>query len=210
MVSFLPMDFGQPLNAILGGRTRVAVVRALCEMPAGYAATGREIARRAAINHPLELAVLSDLADHGLVRRARVGRADTYELNRSHVLSETLCSLFRHEAAARSDLLSFLGNQISAHAPSAADAYLFGSVAEDGGTAASDIDIALVWPGASDRQIEQASESISEAVRLRYGNKAQVLVRTTPIPERELRGAWKSVIGHGIRLVSKRSGRERG
>jgi hypothetical protein len=204
------MKFGHPLDTILGGRTRLAVVRALCEMPAGYPATGREIARRAAINHPLELAVLGDLTEHGLVRRARVGRADTYELNRSHVLSETLCGLFRDEAAARGDLLSFLRDQISMHAPAAPDAYLFGSVAENGGTAASDIDIALVWPGASDREIEQASDAISEAVRLRYGNKAQVLVRTTPIPAREPRGAWKSVIGHGIPLLSARSGSERG
>ena len=194
------MDFDRPLDRFLGSPAQLAVLRAICALPTGYAATGREIARRAGVSHPQEIGVLSDLTGEGFVQRQRVGRADTYRLNASHVLADLICDLFKKEMRVRKDLISFLRAQVASHAGSARAAYLFGSAAEGPMRAGSDIDVALVWPGAKPDELEKAQSAISEALRRRYGNEGQVLVRTSPLSERTARGAWKRVLDRGVLL----------
>ena len=124
------MDFDRPLDRFLGSPAQLAVLRAICALPTGYAATGREIARRAGVSHPQEIGVLSDLTGEGFVQRQRVGRADTYRLNASHVLADLICDLFKKEKRVRKDLISFLRAQVASHAGSARAASLFGGAAE--------------------------------------------------------------------------------
>jgi predicted nucleotidyltransferase len=194
------MDFARPLDRFLGSSAQLAVLRAICALPSGYAATGREIARRAGISHPQEIRVLSDLTEEGFVQRQRVGRADTYRLNTLHVLADLICDLFVREKSIRQDLISFVRTQVATHAGSARAAYLFGSTAEGPTRPDSDIDVALVWPGARPDESEKARAAISEALRRRYGNEGQVLVRTSPLSERTARGAWKRVLDRGVLL----------
>src|SRR4051812_48562905 len=123
------MRFVRALDQIFGNASRVAVLRALVDLPRGYAATSRELARRAGVTHPLELGALGILSEQGLVRRQRVGRADTYQLNEAHVLTDLLRSAFTTEQTLRDDLVRFLQEQIAAHAAGAEGAYLFGSAA---------------------------------------------------------------------------------
>lgn len=171
-------------------------------LPADYAATGREIGRRAEVTHPLENRALGELAAQGIVRRDRIGRADTYRLNGSHALADLVCETFRRERGMKDDLLSFLRAQIQANAPSAREAYLFGSAARGAARANSDIDVAVVWPDASSIEVERASEAISEAIRERYGNRGQVLIRTSLLSGKTARGAWRQVLQNGISLLT--------
>ena len=201
------MRFVRALDQIFGNASRVAVLRALVALPRGYAATSREIARRAGVTHPLELSALGVLSEQGLVRRQRVGRADTYELNEAHVLTDLLRRAFATEETLRDDLVGFLQGQVARHASGAEAAYLFGSAATGGLHDGSDIDVALVWPGASATEIESATNTISDSLRQRYGNDGQVIVRTSPIRKGKGPRIWTDILQTGTPLTSKRSRR---
>jgi len=201
------MRLVNPLDQIFGNASRVAVLRALVHLPRGYAATSREIARRAGVTHPLELRALSVLSEQGLVRRQRVGRADTYELNEAHVLTDLLRRAFTTEETLRDDLVRFLKEQVAHHAAGAEGAYLFGSAATAEMNDGSDIDVALVWPGASAPEIESASTAISDSLRQRYGNDGQVIVRTSPIREEKGPRIWTDILQRGVPLTGKQSAR---
>jgi DNA-binding transcriptional ArsR family regulator len=198
------MRFVRALDQILGNASRVAVLRALVHLPRGYAATSREIARRAGVTHPLELSALGVLSEQGLVRRQRVGRADTYELNEAHVLTDLLRRAFTTEETLRDDLVHFLREQVARHASGAEAAYLFGTAATGGLHDESDIDVALVWPGASMTEIESATNNISDSLRQRYGNEGQVIVRTAPIRRGKGPRIWTDILQAGIPLTSER------
>ena len=201
------MRLVRPIDQIFGNASRVAVLRALVHLPRGYAATSREIARRAGVTHPLELGALGVLSEQGLVRRQRVGRADTYELNEAHVLTDLLRRAFTTEETLRDDLVSFLREQVAHHAAGAEGAYLFGSAATAEMHDGSDIDVALVWTGASAPEIESASDAISDSIRQRYGNDGQVIVRTSPIRKGEGPRIWTDILQRGIPLTKKHSHR---
>jgi DNA-binding transcriptional ArsR family regulator len=195
------MRFVRALDQILGNASRVAILRALVHLPRGYAATSREIARRAGVTHPLELSALGVLSEQGLVRRHRVGRADTYELNEAHVLTDLLRRAFATEEALRDDLVRFLQEQVARHAAGAESAYLFGSAATTELRDGSDIDVALDWPGASAPEIESASNAISDSLRQRYGNDGQVIVRTSPVRKSNGPRIWTEILEKGIPLA---------
>jgi len=201
------MRFVRALDQILGNASRVAVLRALVRLPRGYAATSREIGRRAGVTHPLELSALGVLSEQGLVRRKRVGRADTYELNEAHVLTDLLRRAFATEETLPDDLVRFLQEQVAHHAAGAESAYLFGSAATSEMRDGSDIDVALVWPGASAPDIESASNAISDSLRQRYGNDGQVIVRTSPVRKGKGPAIWTEIIQKGIPLSSEQSRR---
>ena len=202
------MRFVRALDQIFGNASRVAVLRALVGLPRGYTATSREIARRAGVTHPLELTALGVLSEQGLVRRQRVGRADTYELNEAHVFTDLLRRAFATEETLSGDLVRFLQDQVARHAAGAEGAYLFGSAATGGLHDGSDIDVALVWPGASVTEIDSATNAISDSLRQRYGNDGQVLVRTSPIGKGKGPLIWTDILQKGIPLTSKRLRRQ--
>src|SRR5437879_13620744 len=110
------MRFVRALDHILANASRVAVLRALVHLPRGYAATSREIARRAGVTHPLELRALGVLSEQGLVRRKRVGRADIYELNEANVLTDLLRRVFKPATALPEDLDRILQAKVAQHA----------------------------------------------------------------------------------------------
>jgi len=201
------MRFVRALDQILGNASRVGVLRALVHLPRCYAATSREIARRAGVTHPLELRALGVLSEQGLVRRKRVGRADTYELNEANVLTDLLRRVFTTEEALPDDLVRFLRAQVVQHAAGAETAYLFGSAATAEMRDGSDIDVALVWPGASATEIESASNAISDSLRQRYGNDGQVIVRTSPVREGKGPRIWTDIHQKGISLAIEQSRR---
>jgi DNA-binding transcriptional ArsR family regulator len=198
------MRFVRALDQILGNASRVAVLRALVHLPRGYEATSREIARRAGVTHPLELRALGVLSEQGLVRRHRVGRADTYELNEAHVLTDLVRRAFTTEEGLQDDLVRFLREQVARHAAGAESGYLFGSATTTELRDRSDIDVALVWPGASAPEIESASNAISDSLRRRYGNDGQVIVRTSPVRKGNVPQIWTDILQKGIPLADER------
>ena len=105
------------------------------------------------------------------------------------------------------DLVRFLQEQVARHAAGAAGAYLFGSAATGELHDRSDIDVALVWPGASTTEIESATNAISDSLRQRYGNDGQVIVRTSPIRTGKGPRIWTDILQKGIPLTIERSRR---
>jgi predicted nucleotidyltransferase len=202
------MRFVRPLNDLFQSSSHVAVLRALVELPEGYRASAREIARRAKVSHPVELRVLNSLVDQGVVKSYRSAHSNSYELNRGHALSDLILKVFQGETGLREDLIGFVRRLVITHAPSARQAYLFGSAATGETTIQSDIDVAVFWPGASTREVSAASQHISDALRKRYGNPGQLLVSVTTesaLRKRRKRpsGAWKEVLDKGIPLFGQ-------
>lgn len=201
------MRFGRAFDDVFRSAAHVAVLRALVGLPGGFRASAREIARRAGISHPVELKALRAFVELGLVRVHRAPRADAYELNRSHVLAEPIVQMFAHEQSLRPELLGFLRRQVRRYVPGAEQAYLFGSAARDETGPRSDIDVAVLWPGASRVEVDRASQAISEAVRERYGSPGQVIVLVANASESAMRssragrGLWRKIVTSAVPLL---------
>lgn len=188
-----------PLDQILHGRSHVRVLRALHHLPAGLPASAREIARRAGISHPTASKILASLAEQGLVARARAARATAFELRRSHTATERLAALFEWEDRLLQELVSFLRDELLRHAPnSVTAAYLFGSAADGGMTATSDIDVAVLHTASQTESVRVAMEEIGEHVRERFGNPLSFLLASTPRKGSRL---WRQILQEGIPIL---------
>jgi predicted nucleotidyltransferase/alkylated DNA nucleotide flippase Atl1 len=203
------MRLTHPLDDLFRTRSHVRILRALDELPEGYAASAREIARRAGVSHPTASAVLASLSEQGLVAIQRVPRADLFEFDRSHVLVERLRDLYAWERELPDALISFLSKELGKKETIAA-AFLFGSAARGDMEPSSDLDLAIVARARDARHIEEAVSQLGETVRKKFGNRLNVIIGTGSL--RALRsggkspGLWRAVIREGIPLVAERRG----
>lgn len=128
------------LNGLLGARSRIEALR--CLFSAAGELTGREIARRAGLTHPVMLKTLRELEAAGVVSRESAPPAYQYKLNRTHwVVSEMLDPLFRKERDWMDHLIRFLVKGVPGHVVSLA---LFGSVPQGRSGTRSDIDLLVI------------------------------------------------------------------
>lgn len=196
------MRFQDPLDGILRTKSHIRLLRELCRLPTGYGVSAREMARRSGISHPTASSVLTALTDEGLTRRQRAVRADSYKLNRDHVMTQGILSLFAWEESLRSELLSFLKAGLSGLSPTH-KAFLFGSAARGEATGTSDIDLAVIGP--DDDSLEAVIEGVSEAVHQRFGNRLNVLYGSPKDIRSGARGqpraVWRQVVEDGIRII---------
>ena len=193
------------LDDVLASRGHVRVLRALDALPDGFGASVRDIARRAGVAHPRTAQILPALAELGVTKLQRAGRADLYQLNRQHLLFPVLHELFRKEAEVQSELEAFLRKRLSAAMPSVQEAYLFGSVARGESRPDSDIDLAVIVPKASGSAAEAALTALADEVRSRFGNDLGVHLSTEPLATRARarggRGLWTRVAKEGIQIM---------
>lgn len=135
--------------------------------------SGREVARRAERSNTGVQHVLDRLVEHGLVDRLEAGRTFLYTLNRNHLLAPVVEQM----AAARTELIHRLRDEIGSWRTPAAHVSLFGSAARGDGDTRSDIDLFVVrstgveaddpgWRGQVDR--------LADAVRGWTGNNAGI------------------------------------
>jgi len=197
------MRFDTPFDDVFLNRSHVRVLRALHRMPAGLAASGRELARRAGVTHPTALKALALLATVGVVTATRGIAGDAYELNRDHMLFEALTALLAAERDAERELLSFLQKGLRPVIGKLAAATVFGSVVWGEAAPGSDIDLAVSCAPGDRDDVEAALESLGDAVRRRFGNRLGVLVDSRK--SRRSTGIWKRIDAEGIPLV--RSGK---
>lgn len=86
----------RPLDAIFGSASRLASLRAL--FGARESLSGRQVARRAGINHQAAALALKDLEKAGVVQRREAPRAILWRLDRRRFLiEEALLPLFEAE-----------------------------------------------------------------------------------------------------------------
>jgi predicted nucleotidyltransferase len=201
------MRFSHPLDDLFRVRSSVKVLRALGDMPEGFEASTRELARRAGVSHPTASAVLEALRQQGVVHVRRTSRADEYRVNPGHVLWDQVAPLLRWERHARDVVVAFVADQIAQHAPWVSAAYLFGSVVRADMDPDSDIDVAVICSSARVPDTEDAMEAIGERTAERFGNRVNAIVGTRPAEElsrggRPGSGLWKVIAEDGVPLIA--------
>ncbi len=123
-----------------------------CLFSANGELTGREVARRAGLSHPVILKALEELEAEGLVSHKTASPAHQFLLNRAHwVVSDVLDHLFRKER----DWLEHLTRLLVKDVPKpVVSLSLFGSVPKGSSGLGSDVDLLV---------LVDKSESIREA-----------------------------------------------
>ena len=115
-----------------------AVLGVLAGTSAGL--TGRTVARLAGMSHAGAGKVLAQLVEHGLVQVEPVGAANSYRLNREHLLVRPTLELLR----AVDRLEDRLEAVISAWPVPCAGCAVFGSAARRDGSTRSDLDVLVL------------------------------------------------------------------
>lgn len=201
------MRLQAPMDDIFAGPSHVRVLRALYRLPAGLAASAREIARRAGVSHPTASKALASLAEQGILTRTRAPRSTAFELSRTHTAVERLTSLFDWEACLRQELIDHLRTEILQRAPrSVTAAYLFGSAAAGDMTPTSDIDLAVLHVPCTTEDVTTAMEEIGETVQQRFGNRLSIILSDTPIAELQRRRRpgsrlWEQILREGVPIL---------
>lgn len=194
------MRFDMPLDDVFRNRSHVRVLRALCRLPEGLAASGREIARRAGISHPTAFEALDLLVDVGLAVVDRGPVQDAFILNRDHILAASVADFFEIESAVGHKLTRFVRDRIPALTDKVRSAAIFGSVVWGGSFTTSDVDLAVSCAAADVEEVEAAMAELSEEVQRRFGNRLSPLI---DVHEGQSdTGIWKRVREEGLPLIS--------
>jgi predicted nucleotidyltransferase len=196
-----------PLDDLFQGRSHVRVLRALGDMPEGFEASTREVARRAGVSHPTASAVLDALREQGVVTVRRTPRADEYRVNPLHVLWEQVAPLLRWERRVGDEASAFIADRLAELAPWVSAAYLFGSSVRGDADPGSDLDVGVICPQARVSDTEDAMEEIGERTAERFGNRVSAIVGSRPIEELSRGGRpgsrlWKAIAEEGIPLIA--------
>lgn len=197
------MQLETPLDQLLETRGHVRVLRALVGMPQGFAASARDIARRARVAHTTASRVLRGLAATRLVERQRAGRADLYRLNEQHVLAGRMRDLFESEGTVRERLIDYLRSELPRRVGRAEGAYLFGSVQRGATRPTSDVDVGVVGAERSDAELEQPLSELADGVRERFGTELNVIVGPTA-RKRGRAPLWRRIEREGLQLLPKK------
>jgi predicted nucleotidyltransferase len=204
------MRLEAPLDDIFAGPSHVRVLRALYRLPAGLAASAREIGRRAGVSHPTASKALASLAEQGVVTRTRAPRTTAFELSRTHTAVVRLMPLFDWEERIQQELIDHLRTEILRRAPSSVTAaYLFGSAAAGDMTPTSDIDAAVLHAPCTTEAVTVAMEEIAETVQQRFGNRLSFILSNTSIAELQRSRhpgsrLWKQILREGIPILDPR------
>lgn len=171
------MRFHHALEAILGKKSNIAIVRVLISTSAEL--TGRQIAQLSGLNHRTCQLSLAELADEGLVRFKRVGRSSLYALNQENALiSQGVVPLFHVERRLISDLAKTISHEL--RSIPIVSMILFGSVAMGDESPSSDIDICIVVENKrAVRAMLKKEDLLAGVVSARFGNPLTLYVVTT-------------------------------
>ncbi len=163
------MRFDQPLDHLLGTRSKVAVLRYLTTHDLEL--SGREIARAVGLSPKPLNRVLTELAEEGVLQQRAVGRTYLYRINRrNYLVEDILRPLFQKEQS----LLKQALQEATQGLPGFLSAILFGSVARGDEENHSDIDLLIVT-----EQVEATNQIVAErAVHFldRYGRVLSPIV----------------------------------
>lgn len=188
------MRFHRTLDDLLAPPSRLKVLREMFRNPAKDF-TGRELASLAGISHPAGNHALEELERTGIVQSRRAGAAHLWRLSPEHRWTPRLSEMFRAEAQARDELISFLRARL--RSPPVLAAALYGSVARSEETSSSDIDLLLIVRSEREaRTLLPRLARLQAEVARKFGSHLAPLVCT----EREWRGhAWNRALIETVR-----------
>jgi len=134
------LTISRPLDIVLSVPSHISILRVLKDVKEGL--SGREIARRAGLNHQTTAASLARLENRGVIRRLGAGRNQLFRLNRDNVLvNKVLLPMLAGEQKQFILMQENLAEVVAGHCLSAV---IFGSVAREEETPDSDLDIMLI------------------------------------------------------------------
>jgi len=189
-----------PLDEVLEASANVRILRAMVGLPRGFAASARDIARRAGVAHTTASRTLQSLARLRVVRWERVARADLYRFNEQHVFSPALRALFDAESGLSAELIGYLRKKLPAAVGKAEAAFVFGSASRGTMRSVSDIDVAVIAPTRPEAELEAAFSALAEDVRERYGSSLNIVVGPNRRGPRRSK-LWDRIEGEGIPLL---------
>jgi predicted nucleotidyltransferase len=129
-----------PMDSILGTRTKVRLLRAL--VPLERPVSGREAARLAGVSH-IALGSLEELAEAGVLNREETSGQHLYTFDRRHVLAPVLEEVFDEERRFTATVFERLREALEVPG-SVEGASIFGSAARGEAGAGSDLDLLVV------------------------------------------------------------------
>ncbi len=186
------MNLSTPIESLvpgLRGRVLTALVRS--SRPISL----RELARRVGTTgHSAVKSVLQDLADEGTVRYALVSKGSQFfELNHDHLLVKHLVAIDH----AKDTVLDVIRARAAQWPREPRALVLFGSVARGQDTAASDIDMLVVWKTDKAPTDDWARDRLRlvEAVYELTGNSLNLVVFTA--------SDWEKAVERGEALVNE-------
>ncbi|HEY3225409.1 MAG TPA: nucleotidyltransferase domain-containing protein, partial [Planctomycetota bacterium] len=166
------MRLRQPLNDILGRRSKVILLRYL--VLSRRETTGRDLARSTGLDHKTCLQTLKDLDRSDVVRGRRIGNAWVYRLNDEFpIVREVLEPAFAWEHAILNRLARDLRKRLGRDAISI---FLFGSVAKGTEQPESDIDLLIVARDrAAIRVLDRRMDAASAWIVQKYSRVPQFM-----------------------------------
>lgn len=166
------MQFHDFISKIIGDSAKIKAIKLLMKQPDGI--SGRELGRLIGVSHFKSHAVLTELAQQGILTVRKAGKANIYQLNKRHLLIEKLRPIFRLEENIFTLIGDFLLSNLK---PKPLSIILYGSVARNEERPDSDIDILVIYDdgvfhaGLSDEILEKGSD-----MPLRFGNCLSAIV----------------------------------
>ncbi len=169
------MRFHNVMDILFSTWSHVAVLRVLQHYSNGI--TGREIARRAEMNHRAGQKALATLESIGVIERRRGGRDHLFTLNRKSILVSTaVLPLLEMEQEFSKKAFSFLVAKLRKNCISI---ILFGSVARKDETVVSDIDLCLIVTNGQDKnRVIDHAHSIGEEFYGTFGGTIAPFILT--------------------------------
>lgn len=161
------MQFLEPLDSILGQRSKVKILRFLFNQPAEL--TGREISRKVGLSHLKTHQVLREFSQQGIAVSRTIGRAILYRLNEDNMLArDILKTLFRSEKELVLKLTDILTNRLRVFVESIV---LYGGILQNGNGSDTNIELLLIVRDDMNlNAVEQGLEYTQEEVKRTFGN----------------------------------------
>ena len=183
-----------PLTSILGSAGSVRVLRALVADRSPQSAP--QLAGVAGLTPQGVRLVLDTLARQQLVVVHGSGRIQLYALKPSHPFSGALVALFQKEQRRWDALLESIREVLAKRGPTVSAAWLYGSVAREEDSPASDLDIAiLVHSQTVADQVREDLTPIEDGQQLRISLTALTPKELAALPEDD--PWWSDVVRDG-------------
>lgn len=163
------MRYHSLLEAVLGKRSNISILRALLEHEKGL--TGRQIGELSGLSHRACNMSVNSLVDEGVIKAQRVGKAILYTIASDNVfVASGLIPLLRLEASILEVLKKELADNLDY--PGIASVVLFGSITRGEERANSDIDVCVVVDKAKTRDSVLALEdNLQYEIGRAFGNQ---------------------------------------
>lgn len=162
------MQFLEPLDSILGQRSKVRILRFLFEQSTEL--TGREIARKVGLSHLKTHQVLREFSQEGIALSKTIGKAIIYKLNEDNMVTrDILRTLFRSEKELVLKLIEVVSNRLRVFVETIV---LYGGILAKGNGAKSNMVelLLIVRDDMNLRAVEQGLKYTQEEVKKAFGN----------------------------------------